>query len=320
MSTIETWVTRGDVRLAVQESGAARGTAPTLVLMHGWPDDHHLWDAVRAQLGDRWHVVTYDARGAGGSTHPRPVRAYRLDELVLDLFAVITATTVPGERVHLAAHDWGSVAAFDAICVPGAAARIATYTSFSGPQLDWLALWVRARLRRLRPWGPLRQGFASAYTAGFCVPGLAAPFLRVLAPRWDGFTQWFDTLSPQQRVPGGAASLTDMLAGLRIYRANIGPRLLRPRRDRRSAVPVQLVVAERDRAVRPDGFADYAHHLDELHRTSIPGGHWSPKWRPDAVAPLIESFAGQQEASGRPAHPIPRRSLSEAPSIAQETK
>ena len=38
-------------RLAVYEEGNPDG--PTVVLVHGWPDSHVLWDGVVALLGDK---------------------------------------------------------------------------------------------------------------------------------------------------------------------------------------------------------------------------------------------------------------------------
>jgi len=55
----------GGLSLAVQERG--RAGAPTVILVHGYPDNHHLWDLVAEHLEADHHVVTYDVRGAGES-------------------------------------------------------------------------------------------------------------------------------------------------------------------------------------------------------------------------------------------------------------
>ena len=51
------------VLLRVHESGT-RG-APTVVCVHGYPDDHTVWDGVATELAARYHLVCYDVRGAG---------------------------------------------------------------------------------------------------------------------------------------------------------------------------------------------------------------------------------------------------------------
>src|SRR3954462_983114 len=86
------------VRLAVYESGPAG--APTVVLVHGYPDNHTLWDETVRLLAVDFHVVTYDVRGAGASEKPAQRRAYRMDQLIEDLRAVLD-TTSPDRPVHL---------------------------------------------------------------------------------------------------------------------------------------------------------------------------------------------------------------------------
>ena len=77
--------------LAVYESG--KPAAPTVVAVHGYPDNHAVWDGVVALLSDEFHVVTYDVRGAGASDKPTTRSAYRMAQLVDDLAAVLAAVS-----------------------------------------------------------------------------------------------------------------------------------------------------------------------------------------------------------------------------------
>ncbi|MFC7612955.1 alpha/beta fold hydrolase [Actinokineospora soli] len=61
-------VRSGDVELAVFEQGDP--AAPTVLLVHGYPDTHRMWDGVAARLAEDYHVVRYDVRGAGASSAP----------------------------------------------------------------------------------------------------------------------------------------------------------------------------------------------------------------------------------------------------------
>src|SRR6476469_10816384 len=153
------------VRLRVHESG--QRDAPTVVCIHGYPDDHSLWDGVATELVPRYHVVSYDVRGGGESGKPRGRQAYRLDQLAQDLAAVIDAVS-PDRPVHLLAHDWGAVQAWHAVTDPGFAARVASFTSISGPCLDHLADWFRRAPRA----ATLRQAAKSWYTLVFRMPVL----------------------------------------------------------------------------------------------------------------------------------------------------
>ena len=63
------------VRVAVYEQGNPNG--PTLVLVHGWPDSHVLWDGVVPLLADRFRIVRYDNRGVGKTSVPNRFRRTR---------------------------------------------------------------------------------------------------------------------------------------------------------------------------------------------------------------------------------------------------
>ncbi len=95
----------GGVQIAVYEEGNPDG--PTIVLVHGWPDSHVLWDGVAPLLADRFRILRYDNRGAGRSSVPKPVSDYTMS-CFADDFAAVIGAAAPGEPVHVLAHDWGS--------------------------------------------------------------------------------------------------------------------------------------------------------------------------------------------------------------------
>jgi pimeloyl-ACP methyl ester carboxylesterase len=64
------------VRIAVYEQGNSDG--PTVVLVHGWPDSHVVWDGVVPLLADRFRIIRYDNRGAGKTSVPKQVSAYSM--------------------------------------------------------------------------------------------------------------------------------------------------------------------------------------------------------------------------------------------------
>jgi pimeloyl-ACP methyl ester carboxylesterase len=105
-------VTANGVTLLVSEHGSSGD--PTVILVHGYPDTQAVWSQVVESLADRFHVVTYDVRGAGGSTRPRPTKAYAMELLAADLRAVIERAS-PDRPVHLVGHDWGSIQSWGAL-------------------------------------------------------------------------------------------------------------------------------------------------------------------------------------------------------------
>ncbi|MEV0298418.1 alpha/beta fold hydrolase [Nocardia sp. NPDC050710] len=110
-----TRVRRGDIELAVFECGNPVGTP--VLLVHGWPDTHVLWSRVAELLAAEHRVIAFDNRGAGESTVPAEVAAYRIEELAADVLAVADAVA-PGQRVHVLGHDWGSVIGWELAAAP----------------------------------------------------------------------------------------------------------------------------------------------------------------------------------------------------------
>ncbi|TQM82948.1 alpha-beta hydrolase superfamily lysophospholipase [Saccharothrix saharensis] len=268
-------------RLAVFEHGDR--SAPTIVLVHGYPDTHRVWDEVVPLLADEFHVVTYDVRGAGESSAPRGLAAYRLPVLARDLFAVIAAVS-PDAPVHVVAHDWGSIQAWEAVTTPDA--PIASYTSISGPCLDHVGHWMRRKPTTRH----LRQLLNSWYIALFHLP-FVAPLLwrHVIGPRWAAVVR---------RVEGVAPTVVrDGVQGIALYRANFVPRLRSPR-VRRTDVPVQLVQPARDRYVTAGVTEDVERWASDVRRRVIDAGHWAPVTHARAVALLV---ADHVTAHSRPA-------------------
>lgn len=132
------FVQSGDVRLAVHCWGAPDNGKPTLLMVHGYPDNHETWLPLIRQLAGRYRIVAYDVRGAGASDKPRWSRDYHLQRLSEDLQAVIRATS-PDRPVHLLAHDWGSIQTWESVTDPQCRPLIASYTSISGPCLTMSA-------------------------------------------------------------------------------------------------------------------------------------------------------------------------------------
>jgi pimeloyl-ACP methyl ester carboxylesterase len=80
------------------------GSGPkAIVMIHGWPDTHRLWDAQVAALKERYRCVRFTLPGFDRSHEQR---AYSLDEVIETVRRAVTQAC-PGERVTLLLHDWG---------------------------------------------------------------------------------------------------------------------------------------------------------------------------------------------------------------------
>jgi pimeloyl-ACP methyl ester carboxylesterase len=91
----------GEVTLNV----ACRGSGPTVVFLHGFPEWHYSWNAVMDELVDDYRLIAPDQRGYNTSDKPEDVADYALPILAADITALLPL--VSPEPVILVAHDWG---------------------------------------------------------------------------------------------------------------------------------------------------------------------------------------------------------------------
>lgn len=284
-STTRSVLTTDDLHLSVTEDEAVHGIP--IVCVHGYPDDHTVWDGVAARLVSDRPVVRYDVRGSGASGAPHERAGYRLDQLATDLLTVLDAVS-PSGPVHLVGHDWGSIQCWHAVLSGRVAGRVVSYTSISGPDLDLAGRWLRRALRTSGSRGSaLRQVLHSSYLALFALPVLPEQLWRrgvlqrIVAGRGDGGRR--------------EAALRNEINGLELYRANMRRGTQRSAVER-AAVPVLVIAPKNDRYVgiamqteAPRGI------IADLRVATPDGGHWLLRDRPDLVADLIGGFVHDVE-------------------------
>lgn len=274
-------------RIAVFEAGKADG--PVLVAVHGYPDNHTVWDPVAAELADRYRVITYDVRGAGASDKPTGRAAYRMDRLTEDFAAVIDAVS-PNAPVHLLAHDWGSIQSWAPVTDSRFADRIASYTSISGPSLDYVGAWMRDRSH---PGASIRQALKSWYIAMFQIPWLPERLVQLPTVEAGIARAELKGTAESALVNPVVRSAADKVNGIQLYRANMAPRLARPR-PARTAIPVQVLAPRTDPYVSVRLAAETpVPYVDNLTVLELDGSHWIVAEKPGLVADLVDSFAGK---------------------------
>ncbi len=291
----------GEVALLVRTAGD-RGH-PTVVLIHGYPDTQMAWAPVVERLATRFHVVTYDVRGAGGSSAPRGRAAYRLERLADDFDAVCRAVTpgVDGRPVHLVGHDWGGIQGWEFVTRPRFAGRVASFTSIAGPALGHALSATRAALSRRDMLRALDRARRSWYIVPLCLPGGPTLMWKVVLAggRWRRWLTVVEGLSVDESYPAPTAS-SDGWHGAKLYRANIPHRLIGRNPLAPAHAPVQLVVPTRDRFISPSYYDAAARVAPGLRRRELSGSHWAPHAQPDVVAAWIAEFALQTEAGASP--------------------
>lgn len=259
--------------LAVFEFGPEPGPdVPTLLLVHGYPDDHRVFLPAIRELARTHHVVAYDTRNAGASAVYGPDGDYSLRTLVDDAFAVLAETDA--RAVHLVGHDWGSIQGWAAVQDPRAPGRINRYTSISGPDLGHFSRWVRGRARDPRAWPQLGgQLVRSWYIGAFLVPALPEAAWRLFLTRRYEKTA--------RRAVG-----SDPIRGLALYRSNFRGRR-KPAAEGRVGIPVHVVVPLKDPFLMPALVEGLESWVDDLTITKVNGGHWWPATRPADFAALL---------------------------------
>ena len=75
------------LRVHARTGGHADG--PPLLLLHGFPQSHVLWQRVARRLAPHFRLVMPDLRGYGRSDKPHDPASYEMTALVADLVAVL---------------------------------------------------------------------------------------------------------------------------------------------------------------------------------------------------------------------------------------
>lgn len=123
-------LTVNDIRLAYERTG----TGSPLVLIHGYPLDHSIWDEVVPLLSPDFDLVIPDLRGFGESTSAKP--QWSMQDLAEDVARILDHLEI--ESAFLAGHSMGGyVALAFAKKFPGRVrglALIASQTAADSPE------------------------------------------------------------------------------------------------------------------------------------------------------------------------------------------
>lgn len=289
----------------IQALHAGPESAPDVVFLHGYPDDHRVWKHQFDALRSDFHVIAFDWRGVGRSAAVRERGEWRADRVVQDLHAVVD-TLAPGRRVHLVGHDWGSVLGWCAVADPTRANRFASFLSISGSHPGIFAAWLRRGLRSQDPQerrAARLQLRRSWYVLLFQVPGLAEFGWRRRA------LEIYRRALEQGGVPRGDelfdATRDDVLARalapIKLYRSNRGM----PAPELASiAVPVRVVVARLDPFVTPEAARAGSPYTRQFDTIDIDASHWAQRSHPELINTAIGTFVSENISS----QPLPRPS------------
>lgn len=301
METTSSLTASDGVTLAVHRYTDIDPARPTILAIHGFPDNHHVWDGVAQELAGRpYNVVAYDVRGAGESSSPTQRSGYLFAQLVADIDAVIDSLGVG--RVHLLGHDWGSIQAWAAVTDESVMRKVASFTSISGPHLQYAGAFLRSARTPRAVARVARQLISSGYIGFFLCPGV--PELSFRSRVGVKVVEAFERIgrsSTRSQRHETRRSVTDYVNGLNLYRQNMPAPMLAPGPQLpTTTVAVQTLVPRRDVFVTPALQRFTGAIPDGARVIAIEGGHWVVTSRPDVIARLTAEWVDRTVA-GAPA-------------------
>jgi pimeloyl-ACP methyl ester carboxylesterase len=266
-----------DIELEVQVAEpAGRTEAPTVLLLHGWPDSHRLWrHQVPALTAAGFQAVVPDLRGFGASDRPGSVEAYALPHILGDVMGVLDHLAVG--RAHVVGHDWGAAVAW-------------TVAALFPDRVDHLVALSVGHPSAFGAAG-LAQREKSWYMLLFLFEGVAERWLS--DDDYANFRAW-------SRHPDADAVISELsrpgalTASLNWYRANLPPAaLVEPALEVPPvARPTMGIWSKDDMAlIEANVTGSAAHVTAEWRYERIDGaGHWIPLEAHDALTALLLDF------------------------------
>ena len=243
-----------------------------VLLLHGFPQFSREWSHQMEALGRAgYRAVAPDQRGYAPGNRPAEVDAYRMEELVADVIAMLDALN--WAKADLVGHDWGGAVAWHvAARYPE---RVRTLTAVSTPH-------PLALTKAMRSGGPQRE--MSSYMLWFREAGAAEDRLladdaALLRSLYDGLPGTDDYVTYFQ----DRAALT---GGLNWYRA-----MSRADSEGLGAVqvPTLFVSGEQDPAFSQEAAVGTAEFVTAPYTFVVVdgGGHWLPEANAETVTEAV---------------------------------
>lgn len=252
------------------------GTGPLVVLIHGFPDTAHTWDAtMKALAAAGYRTVAPFLRGYFPSEVPKD-GAYDMETLGRDVLAFIEAL---GEaNAILVGHDWGATAAYCATAIDPYRVRMLVTVAIPHPRSikpSPAAMW------RMRHFLDLRRGGAVAKCR-------ANDFAHIdeLWHRWS--PAWKNIPASETAAAKEAFSHPGSLEAAVAYYASL-PILSTPKVLKVNiTVPTVSFAGEDDGTMTPRAFEKARLCFDASYEVvQVPGGHFLHREHPEVFIPEL---------------------------------
>jgi pimeloyl-ACP methyl ester carboxylesterase len=258
---------------------AGEQDAPLVLMLHGFAESMHCWQAQAAALADMgYRALAPSQRGYSATARPdtRDFPSYHIDRLMDDAMAIVAASGHGDRRFHLAGHDWGGSIAWG--LADRHPERIASLTVLSRPHPN--------AFNRALSMTNGDQAHRSRHHKAFLEPGAADVVLaddcKWLRDRWAANGMPPQAMTKHLSVLGNKDAMEAALAWYRARGAIRGP--LGP-----INVPTLFIWGDADDTVgrvAAEGTADF---IAAPYRFEVlPGaGHFAADQMPDRVSELM---------------------------------
>jgi pimeloyl-ACP methyl ester carboxylesterase len=266
------------------------GEDAPIVLMHGFPDDHRIYDTLVPRLSPR-RAVAFDWVGYGRSDRSGPA-GFSLEEHGSELAAVLDEFGI--SRAVLVGHDAsGPDAVAFAVAHPERVANLVLLNTIFGHQPS-MKLPEMIRLLADPALTPLADAMVDD-------DGQRLWLLQHTSAQWEMDALDPDGIAMQSILPQffGDADQPDALAAIRAWTAGLFDAL-----DKEDAlidsgalghleVPVSIIFGESDRYLNPSLAAEIAGLFKDPSFHLVQGAsHWPQRDQPEVVADLLKALGG----------------------------
>jgi len=263
------------------------GSGPTLVLLHGFPQDWFEWRRLMPRLAQSFTVLAVDMRGVGGSA--APTDGYAAADLAEDVHQLLGGLGV--DRAHIVGHDIGGWVAY-------AFTRIHPHSTST-------LLIMETPIPGVEPFLHLDIDVPLWHGEFHMIPDL--PEALVAGRQAIYFRHFFDVGTNDNSVITDAdvdhyadayGDPADLRSAFEIYRALPANITLNTESTGPVDVPLLLVGAQHVFGPIMQALAENlrAHYgwTDVQVEILASGRHYLPEERPDDVAELIERHPGKR--------------------------
>jgi pimeloyl-ACP methyl ester carboxylesterase len=263
------------VTLSVHDEGEGQ----PVLLIHGFPDSHHLWrHQVEPLNNSGMRVIAPDLRGFGESDRPEAIEDYAITKSVADMVAVLDQLEI--EKAHVVGHDWGGPVAW-------------ALAAFRPDRVTKLVGMSVGHPETRRP-VTIEQRQKSWYMLLFQFSGVAEELL--MRNDWQLFHEWLRDDGDVEQYISDLSRPGALTAGLSWYRANVGPHreLGESPRVPNIAAPTMGIWSTGDNYLIEGPVERSAEYVDGPWRYERveDASHWMQLDQPERVSELLIDFLG----------------------------